>query len=219
MGRVEPITKAVFKIDPDPAKRPIYGPIIPNRSPAWISAVRNIHGDPLHSSPPPTHDDRHDARPSPREVIQQAHVTPKWVLDAIDKGSQIITPDAVREAHGKIWTSEMKLIFFGGPIRTTTVSAFKSFLPYIWAHMARYTDLYECRNFAALFKSICVMHGINAVIRTLDTNGHHSYIEIVLLDDKTLEALAFVIEPQVNEFVPKPYPQHGYTGIGEGEVQ
>ena len=187
-------------------------------SPAWIREVRNLYGEPLHSSPP-KHDPSHDTRPSPRDVIQAQHITPKWVIAAIDKDARTPTQDDIRTAHEKNWTSKMNLIFFGGVIRTTSVSAFNAFLPYVWAHLARYTDLYECRNFAALFKTICVMHGINAVIRTLDTDGHHSYIEIILWNDAKGVYESFVIEPQVNQYVPKPYPQHGYTGIGEGEVQ
>lgn len=197
--------------------QPDYSPIDAH-SPEWIAEVRNLHGNRLHSSPP-EHDTSPDTRKSPREVIQEAHPIPASVLQAFDAGIQKITQDDVRESVAKHWLHKMRLIFFGGVIKTTTVSAFFKLLPFIWAMTAQYTELNECRNFAAQFKTICIWLGINAVIRTLDEEGHHSYIGIVLIDDDTGDKVTFAIEPQVNRVVEKPYPKHGYTGIGWGETQ
>ena len=196
---------------------PVYGKITA-ASPPWIRIPRNWHGDPLHSSPP-EHDSRADKRPSPREVIQLAHAIPAEVLNAVDADRVEVTPQQYGQAHANSWAGRMRLVFYGGKMYTTSTEAFDKLRPHLWAATARYTELYECRNFSDLDKTILVMLGVNAVGKTLDDLGHHSYNEEVAWDKSSQEFVARLFEPQANVYVDHAYPQHGYTGHGQVNVQ
>ena len=161
-----------------------------------------------------TVDPQTDARPLPDDFFKKMVHVPDAALDSLKSQIVAVTADQVRKAHELGLLKHMQLLMEDTKFLTTTDAAFEAVLPYVGTNQMRYVaSRWVCRTYANLFTVVCAgLLDIDAVGRTLDFAGHHSYNAVWLMQDGVLTE--FAIEPQTDQLIRTLDSARHYTGEG-----
>ena len=206
-------------VDPDPPAGPwLLG------KPDWVHAlnhpkhaVPDRHGINWNHAPQQLLDGPGRLDPTPGKIDPSElfnDTVPKEYEVAVLKSLAKYPVGAVKKAWGKSQWDGVQLVPEDVKFYVMGREEFFNALPYVPIAKAMYNpDFFVCRSFASAFVAfVASTFRSDAVGKCLDWQGEHSYDFVVLHDDGQLSVEC--IEPQLNNEVPHPEPEHHYTGSG-----